>query len=236
MILGVLAVLSGLSFGVKDLGFGGLWDGFTHKVAIDKNSSEHGCFAYKDVDTKTIGRFAPSERLAYFNNEQVSVPQEDIIANFEKDRRVLSAHQTPEGLEKWIEIDLSEQKLRAWEGNRQVMEYVISSGKSSTPTPEGEFRIWVKLRYTKMEGGSRLKGDYYSLPNVPWVMYFNKGYGIHGAYWHMRFGVPVSHGCINMRIADAGSLFNWAAPAVPSGKSVSYPSPENPGTRVLVHR
>lgn len=213
-----------------------IWDRLSHKIALGNNPAEKGCFAFEHINTKKLGQYDPSERLAYFDNKQVPVLGEDVVAQSEKDQKILGAHQTPTGEEKWIEIDLSEQKLRAWEGARQVFEYLISSGKSSTPTPEGEYRIWVKLRYTKMEGGSRARGDYYYLPNVPWVMYFYKGYGIHGAYWHMKFGTPVSHGCVNMQINDAGNLFNWAAPTLPSGKSVVYPSEENPGTRVVVHR
>jgi lipoprotein-anchoring transpeptidase ErfK/SrfK len=40
------------------------------------------------------------------------------------------------------------------------------------------------------------------------VMYFYKDYGLHGTYWHSNFGTPMSHGCINFTIADAGWLFN----------------------------
>jgi lipoprotein-anchoring transpeptidase ErfK/SrfK len=42
-------------------------------------------------------------------------------------------------------------------------------------------------------------------------MYFYKGYGIHGTYWHNNFGVPMSHGCVNMRTSDAGWLYYWAS-------------------------
>lgn len=213
-----------------------IWDGLSHKIALGNNPAEEGCFSFERLNTKKLGQYDPSERLAYYDNGQVPVLGEDVVVQSQKEEKVLAAHQTSQGEEKWIEIDLSEQKLKAWEGNREVFEYVVSSGKSSTPTPEGEYRIWVKLRYTKMEGGSKARGDYYYLPNVPWVMYFNNSYGIHGAYWHMKFGTPVSHGCVNMQIKDAGKLFNWAAPALPSGKRVVYPSVENPGTRVVVHR
>ena len=236
VIFGLGTIITGFILGNTSPTARAVWDQISHKTGLGPQNNERGCFAYQHLNTKRLGQRDPSERLAYLDNKQVSVLQEDIVAQSPKEGNVLSAHLTPQGEEKWIEINLSEQKLRAWEGNRQVMEYQISSGKASTPTPEGEFRIWVKLRYTKMEGGSRVRGDYYYLPNVPWVMYFHKGYGIHGAYWHMRFGTPVSHGCINLRIADAGNLFTWAAPALPAGKSVFYPTPENPGTRVVVHR
>lgn len=207
-------------------------------TVLERNFSEKlvgsGCFA-QEINTKTLGQFEPNPKVAFWNNKEVVPLKTDLVAKFDQGQ-VLATHITAEGAEKWIEIDLSEQKIRAWEGNRQVMEFVISSGKRSTSTPEGEFRIWVKLRYTKMEGGVRGTSDYYYLPNVPYVMYFHKGYGIHGAYWHMNFGTPVSHGCVNMQIADSGKLFNWAGPLLPLDKSVVFPTDENPGTRVVVHQ
>ncbi|KKS04662.1 hypothetical protein A2W70_05065 [Candidatus Curtissbacteria bacterium RIFCSPLOWO2_02_41_11] len=120
--------------------------------------------------------------------------------------------------EKWIEIDLSDQRLNMKEGDTTVGSFLISSGKWA-PTPTGEWRVWTKLRYTRMQGGSKALGTYYNLPNVPYVMYYYQGYGVHGAYWHNNFGQPMSHGCVNMKPEEAGIVFNWA----------------DVGTRVVVH-
>jgi len=59
-----------------------------------------------------------------------------------------------------------------------------------------------------MSGGSG--NDAYNLPNVPYVMFFYRDYGLHGAYWHNNFGHTMSHGCINLRQVDARDLFKWA--------------------------
>ncbi|MGB9911359.1 MAG: L,D-transpeptidase [Microgenomates group bacterium] len=139
-----------------------------------------------------------------------------------------------ENVEKWIEVDLSEQTLYAWEGDKLVYKFLISSGKWA-PTPVGEFRIWVKLRYTKMEGGIKGTRTYYYLPNVPYTQYFYKSYGLHGTYWHNNFGQPMSHGCVNLSIPDAEKLFYWTSPALPKNKNIVYSSKENPGTRVVIH-
>lgn len=136
--------------------------------------------------------------------------------------------------DKWIEVDLSEQKVSAHEGDQVVLSFPVSTGKWA-PTPTGEYRIWIKLRYHRMIGGSKELGTFYDLPNVPFVMYFYKGYGLHGAYWHNNFGQPMSHGCVNISIPDAEKLYTWAGPAMPEGASVVKPTPENPGTRVVVH-
>ncbi|MFN6481983.1 MULTISPECIES: L,D-transpeptidase [unclassified Nostoc] len=106
---------------------------------------------------------------------------------------------------RWIEIDLSEQRLRAWEGNKLVHSYRISGGKRATPTPIGRFRINSKYRTHRMRGRG------YNIPDVPYTMYFYRGYAIHGAYWHNRFGTPVSHGCVNLPVKQAGNLYRWTS-------------------------
>jgi lipoprotein-anchoring transpeptidase ErfK/SrfK len=56
-----------------------------------------------------------------------------------------------------------------------------------------------------------MRGRGYNIPNVPYTMYFYKGYAIHGAFWHNRFGTPVSHGCINLPVQQARKLYNWTS-------------------------
>jgi LysM repeat protein len=106
---------------------------------------------------------------------------------------------------RWIDVNLSTQTLTAFEGGVAVFSAVVSTGLPATPTPVGEFRIWTKLRYDDMSGPG------YFLRDVPYVMYFYRGYGLHGTYWHDKFGTPMSHGCVNLRTSDAGWLFNWAS-------------------------
>ena len=115
---------------------------------------------------------------------------------------------------KKIEIDISEQRLYMKEGDSTIGTFLVSTGKWA-PTPTGSFAVWTKLRYTRMTGGSKALNTYYDLPNVPYVMYFYQGYGIHGAYWHNNFGQPMSHGCVNMRPEEAGIVFNWANVGTP---------------------
>lgn len=105
---------------------------------------------------------------------------------------------------RWIDVDLSSQTLTAYEGNIPVGSSFVSTGLAYTPTPVGRFRIYVKLRSTTMSGPG------YYLTGVPYTMYFLRGYGLHGAYWHNNFGNPMSHGCINLPEAEAKWLFHWA--------------------------
>src|SRR3990167_2779755 len=55
---------------------------------------------------------------------------------------------------KYIEIDLSEQRLYMKEGSSTVNSFLVSTGKWA-PTPKGEWRVWTKLRSTTMTGGSK---------------------------------------------------------------------------------
>lgn len=142
--------------------------------------------------------------------------------------------------ERWIEIDLSDQTLRAWDGDQIYLETLVSTGLPGTPTPTGEFHVWVKMRATRMEGGEGSR--YYNLPNVPYVMYLQNdkipgwlGYGIHGTYWHNDFGSPRSHGCINLPTPVAEKLYYWAQPVLPASKQSVFASADNPGIRVVIH-
>lgn len=114
-----------------------------------------------------------------------------------------------DALEKRISIDLTTQHLVAYEQDLKVYEFAISSEKPWTPTPVGIFKPTAKILSTRMRGGSMQAGTYYDLPNVPHVIYFYQGYAIHGAYWHNNFGVPMSHGCINVAPDNMALLYNW---------------------------
>ena len=104
---------------------------------------------------------------------------------------------------RYIDINLSEQTLYAFEGSTLVNQFLVSTGKSGYATPTGEFNVYGKDRSSLMDGP-----DYY-LPGVPWISWFSVDYSIHGTYWHSNFGTPMSHGCINASIPDAEWIFNW---------------------------
>jgi hypothetical protein len=148
---------------------------------------------------------------------------------FQPVEEILLAHQPASPAEKWIEVNVTEQRVTAWEGATPVMSFLSSTGLPGTPTVLGEFNIYWKLESTLMSGP-----DYY-LPEVPYTMYFYRGYGLHGAYWHNNFGQPMSHGCVNLSIEEAKQLFEWADPVIPAGKTQVVATVDNPGTLVVVH-
>lgn len=205
--------------------------GILFRSAITAESNACGC-----DPTKVTGEIKVSDTSANFEGLPVSVP-EDVLADNDEATNVLGVASPSE---RWIEVDLSDQKLRAWDGNTLFLETSISSGLPGTPTPQGEFHIWMKIRATKMEGGQGRY--YYYLPNVPYVMFFSndkvdpyKGYGLHGTYWHNDFGNRRSHGCVNLPTPVAKALYEWTTPTLEAGERMLRASADNPGTRIVIH-
>lgn len=179
------------------------------------------------------GAYDPTAQTAKFLDEEITVPKEIK----EVPHQVLGETTA----EKHIEVDLSAQRLYAFEGDRKVFDFLISSGKWGR-TPTGTFRIWSKYRYTKMSGGNKELGTYYYLPNVPYVMFFSnsevaasRGFSLHGTYWHNNFGHPMSHGCVNMKTEEVEQLYYWATPTLPEGKNSGNATPDNPGTEIIIY-
>jgi lipoprotein-anchoring transpeptidase ErfK/SrfK len=139
-----------------------------------------------------------------------------------------------------VEVDLTEQKLRAFEGKKMAYDFRVSTGKRGK-TPTGTFTIWKKHLSKDMKVEIKMLDKVYYVPNVPYVMFFynedvpkTRGFAVHGTYWHKDYGQPVSHGCINMKTEDARKLFYWTSPALRGGGMV-VESKSNPGTRLIVY-
>jgi len=127
---------------------------------------------------------------------------------------------------KWISINLFEQSLAAYEGDRMVFTTLVASGLPGYWTRPGLFQIQKKYDIQTMSGSFEVdKSDYYYVGDVPWVMYFDRARAIHGEYWHNNLGGRHSHGCVNVPVADGHWLYNWAPEGTwvyvfdPSGKT-----------------
>ncbi|MBI5019146.1 L,D-transpeptidase [Candidatus Gottesmanbacteria bacterium] len=181
----------------------------------------------------------PAEQTeAVFHGKSALAPK---LATLNQVARILGVTTTP-ATDKRIEVDLTNQRVYAYESNIKVYDFTVSTGKWGR-TPTGEFTIWVKVKSQLMSGGSKELHTYYYLPNVPWVMFFYnaqipkmRGFSFHGTYWHDNFGTPMSHGCINMRTEEAKILYDWATPIVTNDKAWStLAKEENPGTKVIIY-
>jgi hypothetical protein len=119
----------------------------------------------------------------------------------------------PQGIsdDHWININLYEQTLTAYEQGRLVFATMVSTGLPGWWTQPGTFQVYARLENDDMSGAFAAdRSDYYLLEDVPWVLYFDKARAMHGAYWHNGYGLPRSHGCVNLSPTDAHWLYNWA--------------------------
>jgi lipoprotein-anchoring transpeptidase ErfK/SrfK len=157
--------------------------------------------------------------------------------------RVATLRTPPAGTgehERWIDVDLDQQILVAYEGARPVYVTLVSTGRRTGEelerfeTPAGSFRIRGKHVATTMDGDTASDGPY-SIEDVPWAQYFYESYALHGAFWHNNFGWRMSHGCVNLSPPDARWLFFWTDPQVPEGWHGVFASPDHPGSRIELH-
>ncbi len=135
--------------------------------------------------------------------------------------------------DKWIEINLYEQTLAAYQGDQLQYATLVSTGLPQWDTAAGLFRIWAKVKQTPMSGREGAP-DYYYLEDVPWTEYFNNDTALHAAYWHDGFGAEHSHGCVNLAPYDAMWLYKWTTPTS-TGTMWTMPTQDDPGTWVWVH-
>ncbi len=129
---------------------------------------------------------------------------------------------------KWVGVDLYEQTLIAYEGDRPVFSTLIASGLKQWPTNEGLFNVYLRYPRTTMSGAYQQE-DFYFLQEVPWTMYFDGDIALHGTYWHDGFGYRHSHGCVNMSITDAKWVYDWSA------DEFDYSIPNDTGMAVYVY-
>jgi hypothetical protein len=120
--------------------------------------------------------------------------------------------------EPWVHVDLSEQILVLYEGRRAVFATLVSTGVDDHATPTGIFAIRRKqLSDTMSNLGPEAGDDRYRIEDVPWTQYFSGSIALHGAFWHNRFGLERSHGCVNLSPRDAHRVFLATWPRVPTG-------------------
>lgn len=201
-------------------------------IALSWPRSELTSKTFLNQIYSATGQYDSKPAKAIWDNKEVAFPSIEIAAAVNQAPNKVLGDSTEE---KWIDVDLTAQRLVAHQGSRVVFDFPVSTGMPWTPTVTGEFYIWAKVRSQRMTGGSVEAGNFYDLPNVPFVQYFYKGYGIHGAYWHANWGHPISHGCVNMKIPDAQALYYWTNPVLGENQYANTKIKPQESTRVVVH-
>ncbi len=120
--------------------------------------------------------------------------------------------------EPWVHVDLSDQSLVVYRGARPVYATLVSTGLDEHATPTGTFEIHKKsVTDTMANLGPDAGDDSYRIQDVPWTQYFEGSFALHTAFWHTRFGLQRSHGCVNLSPTDAHRVFQETWPRVPDG-------------------
>ena len=154
-----------------------------------------------------------------------------------RDLRVAHLSTRPDGVgdhERWIDVDLDQQALVAYEGDTPVFATLVSTGRKLWETPTGIYRVTGKYARVRMQDPGNM-ADEWNVADVPWTMRFRKNFALHGTYWHDGFGRARSHGCVNLSTRDAHHLYVWTAPEVPDGWTEAADDGTATGTPVRIH-
>jgi hypothetical protein len=202
------------------------------------NTTTAEAFDLRDGAMLAVGRAERGARFVVAGDEivdgQVYVFALDGMAVRREDVRMVTRIGRPAGVradDRWVHVDLDEQTLVAYEGDRPVRATLVSTGAPGYETPTGLYRVRRKYVSRRMRGPDPDHGTY-DIEEVPWILYYNRGYALHGAYWHDEFGNVRSHGCTNIPPTDAAWLFDWSDPEVPEG----WHGIHKAGTHVYVTR
>jgi lipoprotein-anchoring transpeptidase ErfK/SrfK len=123
---------------------------------------------------------------------------------------------------RWIDLNLLEQVVVAYEGQSAVRLARTSTGRPGWETAPGTYAIQRRVPNETMDSTSLIGLDAqraaYKVENVRWTQYFSAdGKALHENYWKPRdeFGIPSSHGCAGLVAEDASFFWDWADIGVP---------------------
>jgi hypothetical protein len=223
-------------------------------------------FAYSSPERSKRTRIGRVDRYKPFEIQETVGTGQKRFYRFDEggwlsdlDVRVAQSAPLPKAIaagEKWIDVDIDEQIITAYEGETPVYVTMVSSGRYGSPTVKGEYRIWAKIAAIAMdntdeeedtetsdesEAATDTDSDtaeeeihLYSLHEVPWTQFFEESYALHGVYWHDAFGNRKSHGCVNLSPKDAAWFYKWTEPSIPNGFWAVHTTKNHPGTLIRI--
>jgi lipoprotein-anchoring transpeptidase ErfK/SrfK len=197
-------------------------DGFSDGKEIEGGYSPHfgGGVRLSSIDTDADGLFDDLE-MAFGTSLVVTDTDHDAYTDFDEISYGYSPTSSSllERLDRSIVVDKTTQQLWFNVAGHSIKQFPVSTGNPRTPTPSGEFSVQVKREYVDYIGVD------YRFPHIRWNLQFLPHYYIHTATWHNDFGKRTrSHGCVNMREADAGFLFKYLDVGVPVTVTGTTPS------------
>ncbi len=119
---------------------------------------------------------------------------------------------------KWIDINLIQQLLTAYDGTTPVRTIEVTTGMAGWETPPGSYSILSRVANETMTSGAIGAENHYRLDDVLFTQYFTDlGHALHFAWWRTKetIGRPGSHGCVNLLLDDARYFWDWAELGTP---------------------
>lgn len=95
--------------------------------------------------------------------------------------------------------------LEVHRGDHVAFSTPANTGVPGAETAQGIFPIYSRFVSTTMTG-TDVDGTKYTVPDVPWVNYFNGGDAVHG-YPRASYGFPQSNGCVELPIEAAAQVY-----------------------------
>lgn len=179
--------------------------GIPRKVIPAAYREEYEAGSIAHVIAREKNSEAIREAVFETENRTFELITEDAIPEDE----ILAIPEPPHAEGKAISVDIKKQIAYAWLDGKLQYFAKVSSGKGAFKTPTGNFKVYGKTRDQKMSGA-----DFY-LPHIPYILWYNGDYSLHGTYWHNNFGTPMSHGCSNLSVQDAKWFFEFADVGTP---------------------
>lgn len=110
-------------------------------------------------------------------------------------------------------VSIADRKLALLEDGEIVKVYPVAVGKTTTPSPTGDFTVVNRLTDpTYYHKGQVIPAGPANPLGNRWIGLSQKGYGIHGTNQPRSIGKAASHGCIRMAKADLEELFELLRP------------------------
>ena len=122
----------------------------------------------------------------------------------------VSAQQSSDGqqITRFILISIPDRQLALIDNREVVKVYPVAVGKTSTPSPEGDFTVITRnVNPTYYHEGKVIPPGKDNPLGTRWMGLNLKGYGIHGTNAPASIGKAASHGCIRMAKKDLEELF-----------------------------
>jgi hypothetical protein len=127
--------------------------------------------------------------------------------------------------DKKIIVDVTHQSLSCFEGSREILYSVVSTGAKNNSegkvvdawaTPVSDYLV-VNRKFVSlhMAGGNTKASGYEDFAVSYTSIFADGGVSFHSTYWHNAWGSPMSHGCVNMKPEEAKFVYRWSQPNAP---------------------